>query len=307
MLKQCVWILLIAEMSGVLIVAGVVILVVQRGLRPLRSLEMEIRTIDDTDLARRISTAELPGELRPIVGQLNDLLLRLEDAFAGERTFTASAAHEFRTPLAGIRTQLDVCLRRPRSCEEYQAVLTQCLTALISLQRMVDTLLDLARLDAGVIRPASQSVDVAGLVRSQWQRVESQASSRGCSVDINMPDSLEFSTDPVLLEHIVSNLLGNAAEYADSSGTIRIFAGRNGGKLRLTIANPAVSLTPGDAANMFDRFWRKDAVRTNTGQHCGLGLSVAERYAGILGGQVHAVLRDGQLEVVVELPALPQR
>jgi signal transduction histidine kinase len=284
-----------------MLVVGAVLLSVRRGLRPLRVLEADIASIDDSDLQHRVPGEGLPREVRPIVLQLNGLLSRLEDAFARQRAFTASAAHEFRTPLAGIRTQIEVGLRRARSSDEYQATLAQCLDGTISLQRMVDAMLDLARLDAGLTRVARQAVDVPELVRSQWARFGPLAAARGCSAILEMPDSLKFVTDRGMLDHVLSNLLGNAAEYADSGGVIQVSLALTHGSLRLAVRNPARVLDPSDVDKMFDRFWRKDAARTDTGQHCGLGLAIVARCVEAMGGQIRTGLQDGSLEQTIEL------
>ena len=303
-LRQWVLVLLAGGAAGELLVVGVVVLAVRRGLRPLRVLEGDIASIEHSDLARRIPTEGLPGEVRPMVGQLNALLWRLEEAFARERAFTASAAHEFRTPVAGIRTLIEVCLRRARSSEEYRSAMTQCLGAAVSLQEMIDALLNLASLDAGLKSPAGETVDVAALVRSQWARFEPAAVARGCQARLDMPDSLPFRTDPVMFEHVVSNLLCNAAEYVDAGGTIRISLTESSGLLRLAVANPAKSLDPSDAARLFDRFWRKDTARTDVAHHCGLGLAIVARCAEALRGKIKTTLQDGNLELAVELPPL---
>ncbi|MCY2932108.1 MAG: ATP-binding protein [Planctomycetota bacterium] len=306
-LRRWVWILLTAGAVGEMLVVGVVVLTVGRGLRPLRTLAGEIASIDQWGLERRVPAEGLPGEMAPVVSQLNGLLGRLEEAFDRERAFTASAAHEFRTPLAGIRTRLEVCLRRGREPEEYQATIGQCLDAAISLQRMVDSLLDLAKLDAGLASPPAETVDVPEMVRAHWTRLEPEAAAHGCSAAIDMPDPLEFRTDAGKLDHIVSNLLSNAAEYADPGSRIDIAVAREGGRLHLTVSNSARTLEAGDVAMLFDRFWRKDAARTNTGQHCGLGLAIVARCVAALGGRVEANLREGRLDMAVDLPDAGER
>ena len=95
--------------------------------------------------------------------------------------------------------------------------------------------------------------------------------------------------------------MGNAAEYADSGGVIRVLVARTDGGLRLSVRNPARVLDPSDVDKMFDRFWRKDAARTDTDQHCGLGLSIVARCVEAMGGQIRTTLQDGCLEQTVEL------
>jgi signal transduction histidine kinase len=304
-LGRWLMILLGSGAAGVFLVAAVVLIVVRSTLGPLRVLEADIASIDDSDLAHRVRTERLPAELEPMVRQINDLLSRLSDAFNRERDFTASAAHEFRTPLAGIRTQMEVCLRRPRSAEEYRATLTECLDAALSLQQMVDLMLNLARLDSSQTTPDVETVDVAPLVTGQWARFSEVAGERNCSALIDVPDRLDLRTDAVLLDGILANLLSNAAEYADAGGRITVSARAVETGLRIRVCNSAATLGQDDVERMFDRFWRKDAARHATGRHCGLGLAIVQRCTRALGGTVNAELTAGELCMTVNLPAWP--
>ncbi len=303
-LRRWMLILIAGGTLGELLVVGVVFVAVTRGLRPLRRLEGEIARIDDSHLRHRVPDDGLPGEVRPIVGRLNELLERLDAAFERERAFTASAAHEFRTPLAGLRAQIEVALMRPRSDAEYQATLEKCLAGAIALQQMVDSLLSLASFDAGLTRPRARAVDVAEALREQSARAKELADARGCSLTVDAPDAAQFRVDPVLFEHIVSNLLTNAAEHGDADGAIRAKLAVENGHLDLSVTNPAGSLTQNDLPKMFDRFWRKDESRTDTGQHFGLGMAIVARSVDILDGTIDTRLGGGELEINVRLPAM---
>ncbi len=303
-LRQWLLMLLAGGAAGEVLVAIVVLLAVRQGLKPLRVLEADIASVDDSDLHHRLAVRKLPREVVPIVRQLNALLDRLEAAFERERAFTASAAHEFRTPLAGIRTQLEVALRRPREPESYQQTLRDCLGAALALQEMVDVLLDLARLDAGQVQPSADEVSAAALVARQWERLEPTARVRGCWLRADVPASLSLCTDPMMLDRIVANLLANAAEYADVNTEIHLSARQTSDGLCLSVENQASDLSPHDVERMFDRFWRHDSAR-HAGQHCGLGLAIVQRCAQALGGQAGASLHDGRLRLTVQLPALP--
>ena len=302
-LRDWLMMLLAAGASGELLVVTVVLIAVRRGLRPLRALEADIASMGDGDLTRRISAQRLPRELQPMVRQLNDLLARLEQAFDRERAFTASAAHEFRTPLAAIRTQMEVCLRRPRADQEYQRTLAVCLEGALALQRMVDLMLDLARLDGDQMKPLAETIDVATLVADQCKRVELTAGDRGCTVRKTLPP-VDFCTDRLMLEHVVANLLSNAAEYADTGGMVNVVMEMSGRHLHLRVSNPASACEPSDVARLFDPFWRKDAARTAVGHHAGLGLTIVKRCVRALGGSVEAILLDGILSFQVQLPPL---
>jgi signal transduction histidine kinase len=299
--------LLLVSGIGEVSIVAIVLLAVRRGLKPLQTLATDISGIDETALSHRVSLDRLPPEISPVVGQLNALMARLEAAFDREKAFIASAAHELRTPLAGLRSQFEVCLRRPRDRQEYHRALTEALDTALSIQGMVDALLDSARLERGQVPLRPEAVDVSVLLRQRWQEIEALAHSRELSVEQEIPDALDFRTDGMLLERVVANLLSNAATYADRGTKVSISARVDEGHLRLQIRNRASALVPDDMDKLFDRFWRKDAARTEAGRHTGLGLSVSRQCARMLGGSITAELTDGgSLAMTLDLPPLQE-
>ncbi len=288
-----------------LMVVAVVLIAVARGLRPLKAMETSIAGIDDTDLAARLPATGLPAELRPLVGQLNKLLARMESAFQREREFTSNAAHEFMTPLAAIRTQIEVALRRPRGPEEYRDTLDRSLRTALSLQRLVEVLLDLSRLDRGQVTMHVQQLDVAELVNDEIERARPTAEVRQCTLKFHPPAEAPWNTDRQLIERIVGNLMANAAEYADPGTSIDVSLRVAETELELVVANKASSMSQSEVARMGDRFWRQDASRTDTTRHCGLGLSIVRRCVQALGGQLQISLEAESLRVSVRLPAIP--
>ena len=143
------WLLAIGTGGTIVLALLVGTVVVRQGLRPLETVAAQIGAIRDDDLTARIPVDRLPVELAPVVQRLNDLLQRLDAAFQRERTFTADAAHELRTPLAGLRSTLEVALTHPRGTAEYREALADCLEIVRHTQALVDSLLALARLDGG--------------------------------------------------------------------------------------------------------------------------------------------------------------
>ena len=134
--------------TAAIVLAGVVLgWVVTSLLYPLQSLANRIARLDADDLSARFSGAYLPSELRPVARRLDDLLRRLEAAFAREKSFTADVAHELRTPLSGLRTTLEVMLSKPREANQYREALDECLGIGRRLQALVDNLLSLAQLE----------------------------------------------------------------------------------------------------------------------------------------------------------------
>jgi signal transduction histidine kinase len=292
--------------AGVLVVLVVVLVGVGRGLRPLRIVAADIATIDDRHLSRRIEASGSPSELLPVVRQLNAMLDRLAQAVRRERAFLAAAAHELRTPLAAVRSQVEVCLRRPRNQEEYRSTLAQCLDSTVSLEHMVNSLLALARLQGGHQQLRAEAVEVTSLIRDYQKQLRPLAEQRGLSVQPDLPERIDFVTDRQLLQGILSNLLSNAVTHADEGTWAKLLAHQVDGTLHLVISNPAGAIRADDVDRLFEPFWQKDEARSQAGTHAGIGLAVVKQCVEALQGDIEASLRgDATLEFAVHLPRCP--
>lgn len=286
------WLFLIATAVCICLSILVADVMVRRGLVPLGHFASDIAAIDEESLSGRMKTEHIPTELVPVADCLNALLERLESSFARERRFSSDVAHELRTPLAGIRSTLEVALQRPRDPDEYRLAALDCLDITMQMQSMVCDLLSLARLDAKLIEFDYQQVDINKLVNSCWKPLAEKAADRGISFSNDLPDDLTFRTDPDKLNIILSNLLGNAADYADTNGRIRAAVSTNDGFMTIAVSNTGCKLDDEQMSRVFDSFWRCDASRTDTGLHCGLGLALVKRLTKALGGTAQAKLDD---------------
>jgi len=297
--------LLIAAGAAAMAAATVVSLVVSRRvLRPLNSLAGHIAEIEADDLASRVPAGGMPTEIAPVARKLNDLLARLEAAFNRERAFTANVAHELRTPLAGVRSTIEVALSRTREPAEYRDALADCLAIAKRMQSMTANLLTLARLDAGEVTLHFERVDPAELVAACWGAFADRARARQITFDNKLPDQLSCTSSRDSLAMVMSNLLDNAVEHADEGGRIEVAHTAGADFVEIAVANTGCQLSRQDVSRVFDRFWRGDSARTAAGVHCGLGLTLVQRCIEALGGTVTAAVDEsGLFTVRVALPA----
>jgi heavy metal sensor kinase len=300
------WLLAGAAAGTILLTVLVAALVVRQGLRPLDRLAAEIAAVREERLDTAIPVGGMPREMVPIVQRLNDLLRRLEEAFRRERAFTADAAHELRTPLAGIRATLEVTLSRVRKPEEYQNALRESLQIVDHMQAIASDLLTLARLEGGQVPLRPEPVPLRQEIERLWRPLARTAEARAVRFEVHVPADLAAAADGELLALVVSNLLANAAEYADSGGRIEVSGCADDGKAALVFSNTGCRLSAEDVRHVFERFWRGDASRA-AGVHCGLGLALVQRAVAVLGGEVSAeVTPDGVFTVrLTLLPAAP--
>ncbi|HKW15596.1 MAG TPA: ATP-binding protein [Candidatus Krumholzibacteria bacterium] len=283
---------------GGLLVALVLAAVVQRSLRPLDRLAREIGDLSDEDMSARVRMPAV-REVAPVVEELNQLLARLEDAFEREHTFSTDIAHELRTPLAGLRSTLEVTLSRPREPDDYRATMEGLLAIVRRVQNMVETLLYLGRLDSGQVEIEHRAVDVCEVVNAAWQPLVDVARTKNVSVSLRLPGNVNVISDPVLLEVAVRNVLDNAVEYVNTGGRIQIDVTSTPGRAQLRVANSGSQIAPERVGDLLRRFTRADSSRRASGQHFGLGLALTGRIAASLGFELELASSQGGDFVVV--------
>jgi len=301
-LDHLMWLLIAAGMGTMAVGLLVSVVVITRSLEPVRRLARDIAAIHEDELTTRVGSSGLPDEILPVVQRLNELLQRLEAAFTRERCFTSDVAHELRTPLAGIRSTLEVALSCDRSASEYKESLVDTLEISKRLQLMVENLLMLARLDAGQTAFERERIRLAELIDDCWQPFAQAAASRGLAFDNRIPADLVCVSDRRSLTTVFTNLLENGAEYTNDGGRLWATGTADGEGVEIEIANTGCRLTAEQVSHVFDRFWRADSGRRNTGIHCGLGLPLVRRISSALGRPAVAkVDRHGVFTVVVKL------
>ena len=281
--------------------AGLVALVrwgVRGGLVPLDRLGESVARVDAASLATRMDVGALPAELRPIAARLNELFARLEAAFAREQRFTATAAHELRTPLAELRSLAEVNLSTPATDEERNESWRDALVTTRRMEALALGLLELTRSEDPACVVRREPVALADAVAEAWR----PWAARGGALELAVPADLTAQTDAALLAIVLGNLCGNAAEHAPDGAPLRVSAARDKGAATLLFRNPAGELTAADVPHLFERFWRKESARAEA-RHHGLGLALAADFAKLLGGKLTARLDNGDVEFALRLPA----
>lgn len=300
------WLLLIASAAVILLSLLIAAIIVRKGLNPLNAIAAEIAMITEDNLAKRITAKHVPEEIIPIKNRLNELMSRLEASFNKERQFNADVAHELRTPLAGIRSTIEVSLTRNRDAAEYQQALSDCLEITKTMQSMISNLLMLAGLDTRQNNFHIETVKIAEVVNSCWNSFSEKALHREIAFDNRINSDMTCETDRQNLSIILSNVLENAVVYADKGGQIWATACRKEDSIEITISNTGCQLTTEQVSKVFDSFWRADSSRSDAGDHCGLGLALVRKLTTALGGQVTAELQaEGIFTIQLKLPVKP--
>jgi two-component system sensor histidine kinase QseC len=294
----------IAGLAMAIGIAVVVQLALRAGLRPLDRLSAEFGQIEANSLHQRVDERTLPVEVRPVGARLNELLERLELAFAREKRFTAAAAHELRTPIAELRTVLEVSERRPRSPAELTLTVAEARSIAVQMDRMVQSLLALARAESGKEQAPLGPIEIGGILTRLRERYLEMARSRGGDISISgLPGSI-VRADEAMLESVLDNLLANSVEYAAHPANIRVLIhAADDRRVQIEVINPVHGLTPDLLDRFFEPFWRACAARSDR-THLGLGLALSRHLAAAMGGELTATMTPaGDLSLRLVLPA----
>ncbi len=294
---------LIGVASGISIASGLALSVaLKAALRPLARLATDIAALDGKSLDRRIDGSMAPGELLPIVGRLNDLLARIENDVRKEKSFNAAIAHELRTPLGGLRSTLEVNLGREGNAVDYRQALLTCHGICLDMNVMVERLLMLSKAEAGQILAALADTDLAAIARDCWNEAREKARLRAARIEGSWSEPVVAHSDPALVRIVLSNLVDNALSHGAEGGVIKIEVAARGDSAIVRMGNAAPGLTAEQATHAFDRFWRADQARTQTGEHYGLGMALCRDLIAILGGTITAGCEAGWFQVEMVLP-----
>jgi two-component system sensor histidine kinase TctE len=245
---------------------------VKRGLEPLARLSDEIKARSAGDL-RPIDAAGAPQETRPLVGALNGLLEEVSAASRSQQRFLANAAHQLRTPLAGLQAHTELALAQPMP-DACRTQLEQVHRATMRTGRLANQLLALARTEPGA-RSATAAVDLKGIVGGEADAWLRQSLTRDIDLGFEL-DSAPVQGDALLLREALSNLVHNAIEYSNRGGRVTVRTGRRNGHAFLEVEDDGPGIAAEERERVLERFYR---VPGTAGTGSGLGLAIVREIA----------------------------
>ncbi len=251
---------------------------------PLEASARDVALRSPDDL-REVSVGRAPQEVRPLLDALNQLLARVRSALERERTFTADAAHELRTPLAAIRTTAQV-LGDATGSEDIKSSVQDLLEGVDRSSRVVDQLLLMARMDSR--HPGEMSdMDLEPVVLGEYEAQRRYAQVRGVALEMDVrPTRVRGNADRLRI--LLRNLVDNALRYTPTGGTVRVACGPGSAGPELTVSDSGVGIPVEVRDRVFERFFR---VIGNDATGSGLGLSIVQRIAEDHGARIE--MRDG--------------
>jgi signal transduction histidine kinase len=260
--------------------------VARAALAPLARVAATAGRITQSALTERVAYDGPNDEVGSVVRSLNAMLDRLETAFGEQRRFVADASHELRTPLAVVRGNLDTLCSEGSPAEDRSEAMDAVRGELARMERLVEDLLSLARLESGTHRRPFQPLDVTVLLEEAAGRLRALGGER--TVVIDAPERLWVNGDPDLLDAALGNLVRNAWHHTAPRGHITLSARPDDHSVVLSIADDGPGIPAADLKRVFDRFYRGGAPRDDGGGGSGLGRAIVQRLAEFHDGSVSA-------------------
>lgn len=246
--------------------------IVGRALRPLEAVAHSLRARTPNSLAP-LATAGLPGELAPVVHELNALLARLSAAFDEQHRFVADAAHELRTPIAALTLQVQLA-ERAQDEQDRRAALARLDAGVKRAARLVQQLLTLARLEPDAAARVPGVVDLGALAAAVVDDLRPLAQAKEITLACQAMAGYTVSGEQEALRVLLANLLDNAIRYTPPGGRVEVAVAADGADVRVSVTDDGPGIPIDERERVFDRFYRGS---TATAEGSGLGLAIARQ------------------------------
>ena len=261
---------------------------------PIQALARAVEASDDEGLPRPVPVAPYGDEIDQLAAAYNAMAERLTAAAdqraraeAGRRELVAAISHDLRTPIGNARLLIEAIADGVVDSETAQQYLRQTHAELLHLDRLIDDLFELSKLEAGGLRLERRAVDLSALLAETVEAVRPQAEQAGVVLRASVaPDLPLLSLDALCIERALRNVLTNAVRYSPSGGVVSAAAQRCGGTVEVTVVDEGPGVAREDAERIFEPFFRSDDARPRDGAGAGLGLAIARGIVEAHGGEI---------------------
>lgn len=274
------------SLLGIVAIAALGWWIARRSLAAVDDLSRHAAELSPKNLADRLPAENLPSELNGLVLSFNGALERVEQAYLQLSTFNADVAHELRTPLGNLIGQTQVALTRERSAEQLREILLSNLEELERLRSIVNDMLFLARADHGMHPDNLSLASIAGEVAATAEYLDILIEDAGLSLRIE--GEAEALIDRSLFRRAITNLLYNAIQHGARNSDIHVRIEGSDAAVSIHVSNRGTPIEAHHLERLFDRFYRIDAARSDSGNSHGLGLAIVKAVAAMHGGSVFA-------------------
>jgi len=285
-----------------LIIAGILI---NRTLLPVKGVISSVKSISANNLSNRVSTKEIPSEIKDLVATFNQLLNNLEVSFNKITDFSNNASHELKTPLTVIRGEIEVALKQDREPSEYKEILEDILQESISIQKMIEQLFFLAKKDITEIINEFDELYLDEVLTDTIFQLEKLAPSKDIHIEIKKIIPITIQANETLLKIAINNIIRNAILYSKNDSFVNISLDENSKEYLLIVEDNGQGIAKEDLEYIFERFYRADKTRSRKDGGIGLGLSIVKMILDIhhYDIEIKTILNVGTT-VIVKIPKL---
>ena len=295
--RYTLWLMVI---SGILIMASMSWIAVRQGHRPLHRIVEQISQTSANELNIRLNPETVPTELTELALSFNDLLQRMEEAFARLSNFSADIAHELRTPITNLMTQTQVALSQARNSEAYQEILYSNIEEYERMAQMIGDMLFLAKADNDRNPLNTESIDLKSELRNLFDYYEAWAEES--RVSLTLKGNACVQGDRLMLRRALSNLLSNAIRHTPANKGVTVTLKHVENDVIINFQNPGTPILAEHLPRLFDRFYRTDPSRQRSGEGAGLGLAIVKSIVEAHSGKIEVKSDENRTTFTIALP-----
>lgn len=284
--------LIILAAAFVLLGIGIVI-ITGLSLKTITTLSGKINSITEKKLNERIEEKGIDKEIRLFASSFNNMMTRLEDAFAMQRQFFSDASHELRTPTSIIKSYCDVTLRKERDKNEYVEALNIIKSTAENMVHLIQRILEISRLEGKHILIKKDIADIGLIMQDVYKLMFPIAHERG--IDLSLKEAADGTFvygDKERLTEVFLNIADNAIKYNRKGGRVEIIIKIKNSSAVITITDTGIGIPKEHIDKIFDRFYRIDKSREEV-SGTGLGLSIAKTIINAHGGSIDVASKEG--------------